>query len=97
MKIENMKKGDWGKIKAFFDVTIEGFTIKGFKLIEGINGMFVGMPSQKGKDENGEEKYYNTIYAEETTGRKLEQLALNHYSDVNADMPNFTTGMSIPS
>ena len=97
MKIVNMKKGSWGKINAFFDVELGGFTIKGFKLIEGVNGMFVGMPSQKGKDENGDEKYYNTIYADEATGRKLEETAINHYSDINSDMPNFETGMSIPT
>ena len=34
MKIERMNKGNWGKVRAFFDVqTDEGFTIKGFKLI----------------------------------------------------------------
>ena len=38
-----MNKGEWGKIKAFFDLrTDEGFVIKGFKLIHGINGLFVG-------------------------------------------------------
>ena len=38
MTIENMKKGEWGKIKAFFDIkTDEGFTMKGFKLVEGAN------------------------------------------------------------
>ena len=35
MKIDRMNRGDWGKIKAFFDlITTDGFTIKGFKLIE---------------------------------------------------------------
>ena len=37
MKIERMNKGTWGKLRAFFDVqTDEGFTIKGFKIVEGI-------------------------------------------------------------
>ena len=46
MKIERMNKGSWGKVRAFFDLaTQEGFTIKGFKIIEGINGLFVSMPS----------------------------------------------------
>ena len=47
MEIERMTKGSWGKIKAFFTVKVNGFTIKGFKLVEGINGMFVGVPSVK--------------------------------------------------
>ena len=34
MKIERMNKGEWGKVKAFFDVrTEEGFVIKGFKIL----------------------------------------------------------------
>ena len=38
MKIERINKGSWGKVRAFFDVTTsDGFTIKGFKIIEGIN------------------------------------------------------------
>ena len=61
MKIERMNKGSWGKVRAFFDLsTKEGFTIKGFKLIEGINGLFVSVPSQKGKDE----EWYETIWIE---------------------------------
>ena len=53
MKIERMNKGSWGKVRAFFDLaTSDGFIIKGFKLIEGINGLFVSMPSQKGNDDD---------------------------------------------
>ena len=61
MKIERMNKGSWGKVRAFFDLTTqEGFTIKGFKIIEGINGLFVSMPSQKSND--GE--YYDSVFAD---------------------------------
>ena len=43
-----MNKGEWGKIKAFFDLeTEEGFTVKGFKLVQGINGLFVGFQVKK--------------------------------------------------
>ena len=61
MKIDRMNKGSWGKVRAFFDVqTEEGITMKGFKLVEGINGLFVGFPSQKGSDD----EYRDTIWAE---------------------------------
>ena len=51
MKILNMNIGQWGKIRAFFDVeTSEGFVMKGFKLIDSDEGMFVGFPSQKKED-----------------------------------------------
>tara|TARA_Y100000748_G_scaffold138451_1_gene116092 strand:- start:713 stop:1138 length:426 start_codon:yes stop_codon:yes gene_type:complete len=76
MKIERMNKGSWGKLRAFFDVqTDEGFTIKGFKIIEGINGLFVGPPSQKGKDE----EYYDTVFIAPELREELNHTALQHY------------------
>jgi stage V sporulation protein G len=59
IEIERMNKGNWGKVRAFFDLkTSDGFTLKGFKLVEGSNGLFVGFPSAKGSD--GE--YRDTIW-----------------------------------
>tara|TARA_Y100000590_G_scaffold87790_2_gene98462 strand:- start:975 stop:1355 length:381 start_codon:yes stop_codon:yes gene_type:complete len=77
MKIERMNKGSWGKVRAFFDVTTsDGFTIKGFKIIEGINGLFVSLPSQKGNDD----EYYDTVWLESKELRdQLNQVALDHY------------------
>ena len=77
MKISRMNKGDWGKVKAFFDLeTEDGFTIKGFKVIEGANGLFAGFPSQKNKDD----EYNDTIFADKTLKQKVNQLALEHYN-----------------
>tara|TARA_B100001750_G_C15330798_1_gene507162 strand:+ start:256 stop:612 length:357 start_codon:yes stop_codon:yes gene_type:complete len=77
MKIERMNKGSWGKVRAFFDVTTtDGFTIKGFKIIEGINGLFVSLPSQKGNDD----EYYDTVWLESKELRdQLNQVALDYY------------------
>ena len=76
MKIERMNKGNWGKIRAFFDLqTEEGFTIKGFKLVEGINGLFVGFPSQKGSDD----EYYDTVWADRDVKEQVNQLAIKTY------------------
>ena len=76
MKIDRMTKGTWGKIRAFFDLqTSEGFTLKGFKLVEGINGLFVGFPSQKG---NADE-YRDTIWADRELKDELAQLAIKEY------------------
>ena len=48
MEIVAFRKVDAGKIKAKVDIkTSEGFVIKGFKVIEGDNGLFVGMPSER--------------------------------------------------
>ena len=83
MKIERMNKGQWGKVRAFFDLTTqEGFTIKGFKIIEGINGLFVSMPSQKGNDE----EYYDTIWVDSKQLREeLNELAINQYNQSTND------------
>ena len=71
-----MNKGEWGKLRAFFDLkTNDGFVIKGFKLVEGINGLFVGMPSAQGKD--GE--YYDTVFADKELRDELQQIALRKY------------------
>ena len=71
-----MNKGSWGKIRAFFDLqTEEGFTIKGFKLVEGINGLFVGFPSQKGSDD----EYYDTVWADRDIKEQVNQLAIKTY------------------
>ena len=77
MKVERMTKGDWGKVKAFFNVeTSEGFAMKGFKLVEGINGLFVGFPSQK--DKEGE--YRDTIFANKDLKMKLNELAIKEFN-----------------
>ena len=79
MQIERITKGEWGKVRAFFDLkTSEGFIITGFKLVEGINGMFVGFPSQK--DEKSEEvKYRDTIFADRELRDELQQIAIRAY------------------
>ena len=71
-----MNKGQWGKLRAFFDLkTSDGFIVKGFKLVEGISGLFVGMPSTQGKD--GE--YYDTVFADKELRDELQQVALRAY------------------
>ena len=80
MKIERMNKGEWGKLRAFFDLrTSEGIVVKGFKLVEGINGMFVGMPSQKGKDD----EFFDTVFMERDMREELNQVAMDAYNNAN--------------
>jgi len=86
MKISRMNRGNWGKVRAFFDLTTQdGFTIKGFKLIEGINGLFVSMPSQKGNDD----EYYDTIWVESKQLREeLSTLAIAEYQNPSTSDTN---------
>ena len=83
-----MKRGDWGKIKAFFDLeTSDGFTIKGFKLVDGNDGMFVGFPSQK----NNDDEYYDTVWADKDVKMEVNTKALSEYglseSESDKDIP----------
>ena len=72
MKVINFKPYNKGKLRAFFDVlTAEGFTIKGFKIMEGINGEFVSRPSQQ--DKNGE--WYDTVYCTKEMSSELLRIA----------------------
>ena len=38
------------KLKAFADVAIGDFLVKGFRVCSGKNGLFLGFPQEKGKD-----------------------------------------------
>ena len=97
MKIERMNKGEWGKLRAFFDLrTNEGMVVKGFKIIEGINGMFVGMPSQKGK----EEEYFDTVFMDQGLREELSQVAMEAYSNPSfanpTPQPNNNSENTVP-
>ena len=87
MEIARMTKGSWGKIKAFFDVKVNGFTIKGFKLVDGNDGMFVGFPSQK----NNDDEYYDTVWADKDVKMEVNTKALSEYglseSESDKDIP----------
>lgn len=73
-----MTKGSWGKILAFFDVELSGMTVKGFKLISGQDGMFVGVPSVKKEDGS----YDNTVFVEKEKMPMLTQIATMEYDKV---------------
>jgi DNA-binding cell septation regulator SpoVG len=75
MEIGRMTKGDWGKIKAYFDVELQGITIKGFKLIEGDQGLFVGGPSIRKEDGT----YDNICIITEPQKGLLQMSAIKHY------------------
>ena len=79
MTIKDFRKLDnGGKVKGFMTiVTNEGFEMKNFKLIEGANGLFVGAPSQKGTDKEGNEKWYDMVWIPKELNEQLVDLAAN--------------------
>ena len=89
MKIARMTKGQWGKIRAFFDLqTDEGLVVKGFKLIEGMNGLFVAMPSEKKEEDYQDVCYFKKEYKHNF--EQLKKIAKEEYdnqSSINQDVP----------
>ena len=77
MTIERMKRGTWGNILAFFDImTEDGFLITGMKIVNGVNGRFIGFPSKKNEQEG---KYSEIVRAGKETREEAEKIALEHY------------------
>ncbi len=95
MQIERINKGEWGKVRAFFDLrTEEGLVVKGFKIVEGTNGPFVGYPSRK----NNDGEYNDTVFAEADLKQEITQLAMDAYgSDVMQSSGAAAGGSPAPS
>ena len=90
MIISRINKGSWGKIRAFFDVTsVDGFTIKGFKLVEGSNGFFIGFPSQKNEDGD----YFSTVFADKFVAEKLLEKVMDAYRTEDNSSASKTPGV----
>ena len=76
--VKRMNKFDGeGTGRAFCDVVVaETFLIKGLKVVEGKNGLFVSMPRQQGKDG----KWYDTVIPlTKETKQQLSQIVLEAY------------------
>lgn len=83
VKVERMHflEGE-GTTKAFCDLLIlETFVVKGLRVIQGTDSLFVGMPSAQGRDG----KWYDTFFPiskEMHTG--LQELVLESYNEKQA-------------
>jgi stage V sporulation protein G len=79
MKIVRMNKLDTnagGKTSAFFDIqTNDGIVIKGFRLVNGSNGMFMSSPDEKGKDG----KYYEKVILPGDIKSDLQKIAIEEF------------------
>ena len=92
MKISRMNKYNKGKLRAFFDLELDmGITIKGFKMMEGINGLFASMPSQ---EKDGE--WYDTIFCSKDVRGEINRIALEHYNQEQPAMEATTQSDDIP-
>ncbi len=85
MKILNMKQfSGSNNLKAFFDLeTSEGIVIKGFKISDGKNGLFVAAPSEQ--DKNDKSKYWDKVLVPKELKEELTSLALEEYSKLSGN------------
>lgn len=83
MKIENMKKVNFGTVKAFFDVNFDKIIIKGWKLIQQENQRaFVTPPDEKYTDKEGKTKYKKLVdIPDEALKQKIQDAALSAYDE----------------
>ncbi|MBM3249405.1 MAG: septation protein spoVG [Candidatus Omnitrophica bacterium] len=70
-------EGD-SKVKAFCDVAIGDFIVKGLRLVQGKDGLFLSMPQEKSKDG----KWYDTFLPLTKEARQnLSEIVLAAYQE----------------
>ena len=68
--------------KAFIDTQIDNLIIKGMRIIDGRNGMFISYPREKGKDE----RFYDLVIpADMNTKQEIEKYLLDEYFKFKED------------
>lgn len=81
MKISRLtilKNTEGGKLAAYFDLELDsGIIIKGFRILNGRNGIIVAHPNEKGKDG----KYYDKVLFPQEFKEKFHELALQEYNN----------------
>ena len=80
MQVRQVHKLDGdGKLKAFADVALaDQFMIKGLRIVDGKNGLFVGMPRRQGKDG----QWYQTVFPlSEDVKSQLNEVVLTAYQE----------------
>jgi len=77
VRMNPLKSNAGGKTAAFFDIqTQDGIIIKGFRIVNGVKGLFISSPDEKGKDG----KYYETVILPKEMKDSLEKLAIEEYN-----------------
>ncbi len=84
---------DDDKLKAFASMTFnDAFVVRGLKIIEGTNGMFVAMPSRK-KPDGTYQDVAHPINNE--TRQYIEDRILDEYQKERAKQPSLVDSVSI--
>jgi stage V sporulation protein G len=66
------------KTKAFADIAIGDFIVKGLRVVQGAKGIFLAMPQEKAKDG----KWYNSFYpATKEAKQSISEIVLAAYQE----------------
>jgi stage V sporulation protein G len=78
VRLRRFDDRDDSKLKAFADIAIGDFVVKGFRVVQGQKGLFLGFPQEKGKDG----KWYNVLWPKTKEARQdLTDLVLSAYEE----------------
>ena len=80
------KVGEEGKMKAIASVTFdEEFVVHDIKIIEGVNGLFIAMPSRKMNDGNYRDIAHPLL---SETRVRINNAVLNAYENMESEEPD---------
>lgn len=80
IRVNPLRSDSGSKTAAFLDVqTDDGIIIKGFRLVNGSNGLFLASPDEKGKDG----KFYEKVILPAEMKKELEQMAIEEFNNSN--------------
>ena len=80
------KVGNEGKMKAVASVTFdEEFVVHDIKIIEGVNGLFIAMPSRKMNDGNYRDIAHPLL---SETRVRINNAVLNAYENMESEEPD---------
>jgi DNA-binding cell septation regulator SpoVG len=71
----NFKKYEKGAMRGFFDLRYHGLTIKGCRLMDGTNGLWIALP-QKEAEQNGERKWFDQMHLTPPEAEHVRRLAI---------------------
>ena len=70
------------KVKAFVDISVGDFVVKGLRIIEGKKGLFLGMPQKNSKDN----RWYKIFYPKtKESAQMLKDSVLEAFNKVGID------------
>ena len=76
VRMNALENNSSSKTAAYFDIqTPDQIIIKGFRIVNGANGLFISSPDQKGKDG----KYYESVVLPKEMKSSLEKIAIEEY------------------